>query len=238
MFMQVLVSVSSVQEAELALSAGVRLIDLKETSYGALAALDLDVSREIVATVDSYRLQHPGIDIIISATIGDDCTSATAFTQLTEPRCNMGVDVIKLPEAIWAKADCQAGITELLAGHCRLIAVLSPVTLSEKDKLESILHDLAKQGYWGVMVDTIKKSQPLPALLGLNVLADFVRLAKSLNLYVGLAGGLYIEQFEQLAAIAPDYLGFRSGLCVNQQREQPLIQEKVHLLVEKLSQIC
>ncbi|SDK32782.1 Uncharacterized protein, UPF0264 family [Methylophilus rhizosphaerae] len=236
--MQVLVSVSSVQEAELALSAGVRLIDLKETSYGALAALDLDVSQSIIDAVNRYRQQHPDSAITVSATIGDDCASVPAFLQLSGTRCNMGVDVIKLPETIWGQENFQTGITLLLSSHCRLIAVLSPPSLAEKDRLQGILHDLARRGYWGVMVDTTEKSQPLTALLALDALVYFVGMARSLNLYVGMAGGLRMAQFEQLAAIAPDYLGFRSGLCANQRREQPLIPEKVHLLVEKLSQIC
>lgn len=236
--MQVLVSVSSVQEAQLALSAGVRLIDLKETSHGALAALDLDVSRSIVNAVNQYRQQHAVNDIIISATIGDNAMSAPALLQSTEARYSMGVDVIKLPEAIWTEEDSQAGIATLLSRRCQLIAVLSPASLAEKNSLKNILHDLAGRGYWGVMVDTKEKSQPLTVLLATDVLAYFVSMAKSLDLYVGLAGGLRMAHFEQLVAMEPDYLGFRSGLCAHQQREQPLIPEKVHLLVNKLSQIC
>jgi uncharacterized protein (UPF0264 family) len=236
--MQVLVSVNSVPETQVALSADVRLIDLKETSHGALAALDPELSRAIIDEVNTYRHQHPAADITVSATIGDDCASDLILAGLIQARLDIGVDVIKLPETIWANPDYQNVIGKFLSRKVRLIAVLPPVSLTEKNKVETTLQYLVQSGYWGVMVDTLQKSQPLTALMRSDQLAFFVRSAKSANLYVGLAGGLSLEQFDQLADLQPDYLGFRSGLCANQRREQSLIPEKVQQLTSKLYQIC
>lgn len=236
--MQVLVSVSSVPEAHIVLSAGVKLIDLKDTSYGALAALDIDVSKTIIEAVNIYRQHNAVSDMIVSATIGDDCTSSAALAELIESRIHLGVDVIKLPEAVWGNTDYHATIQTFLTRRVKLIAVLSPASLSEQIAMETTLLYLAKSGYWGVMVDTIHKSKSLTALASQDKLNTFVRIAKSSGLYVGLAGGLSLEQFGQLAELKPDYLGFRSGLCLDQRREQPLILEKVQLLTKKLSEIC
>jgi uncharacterized protein (UPF0264 family) len=236
--MQVLVSVSSVLEAKMVLSADVRLIDLKETSHGALAALDLSVSKSIIDEVNLYRRQHSQADIIVSATVGDDCASAEALTESIQSRIEIGVNVIKLPQTIWANAAYQAAIEIFLSRQVKLIAVLSADHLSGKEAISHVMHDLANAAYWGVMVDTVQKSKPLTALISLELLEFFVRSAKSLRLYVGLAGGLQLEQFDPLAELCPDYLGFRGGLCLNQRREQPLIAEKVHLVTAKVSEFC
>jgi (5-formylfuran-3-yl)methyl phosphate synthase len=236
--MQVLVSVNSVPEAQMVLSADVRLIDLKETSHGALAALDLNLSKSIIHEVILYRQQHPQADIIVSATIGDDCASVQVLRELIQSRLNIGVNVIKLPQTIWADAAYAPVIKEFLSRQVKLIAVLSADHFSGKEAVGNILQDLANAAYWGVMVDTIQKSKPLTALISLQLLDFFVSSAKLLGLYVGLAGGLKLEQFDSLADLSPDYLGFRSGLCLNQHRDQPLISEKVHLVIAKVSAFC
>ncbi|WP_442586579.1 (5-formylfuran-3-yl)methyl phosphate synthase [Methylophilus sp.] len=231
-------SVSSVAEAQMALSADVRLIDLKETSHGALAALDLALSESIIKEVNLYRQQHPQAGIIVSATIGDDCPSAEVLAGLIQSRIEIGVDVIKLPQTIWADAAYASVIQEFLIRQIKLIAVLSADHFSGKETLGKHLQALASAAYWGVMVDTIQKSRPLTALISLTLLDFFVSSAKSLGLYVGLAGGLKLEHFDSLADLSPDYLGFRSGLCLNQRREQPLIKEKLHLVMAKVSEFC
>jgi (5-formylfuran-3-yl)methyl phosphate synthase len=236
--MQVLVSVSSVAEAQMVLSAGVRLIDLKETAYGALAALDIPRSAAIIAAVNDYRQQNPQAGVIISATIGDDCSSAAALSELIQSRLDIGVDVIKLPQTIWASAAYTAVINAFLARQVKLIAVLSADHFSGTQAVSTLLQDLATALYWGVMIDTIQKSQPLTALISVDLLDFFVRSAKAQGLYVGLAGGLQLAQVDSLADLSPDYLGFRSGLCLNQRREQPLIKENLHLVTAKVSEFC
>lgn len=236
--MQVLVSVSSAHEAQMVLSADVRLIDLKDTSHGALAALDLDLSESIIGEVNLYRQKYPQADIIVSATVGDDCASVDMLDQLIQSRVDIGVDVIKLPQTIWANAAYESVIKRFLAKQLKLIAVLSADDVSGQKAISDIIHMLASASYWGVMVDTIQKSKPLTALVSMELLDFFVSSAKSSGLYVGLAGGLQLEQFNLLADLSPDYLGFRSGLCLNQRREQPLIAEKVRSVAAKVSEFC
>lgn len=235
--MQVLVSVNSVAEAQLVLSAGVSLIDLKDTSHGALAALDLDVSKAIVDAVNAYRQQFAATGIIISATVGDHCTSVADLIQLIESRLNLGVEVIKLPETIWDNPAYQPTIAAFLEQGIRLIAVLTPVSLSEA-RMAGRVQSLARQGYWGVMVDTTLKSSPLTEMVSAAVLANFVHAAKVAQLFVGLAGGLSLSHVEPLATLGADYVGYRSGLCVDGQRAQGLLTNKVQQLVARVSEIC
>jgi len=235
--MQVLVSVNSVAEAQLVLSAGVSLIDLKDTSHGALAALDLDVSKAIVGAVNAYRQQSAATGIIISATVGDHCASVADLIQLIESRLNLGVEVIKLPETIWDDPAYQPTIAAFLEQGIRLIAVLTPASLSEA-RMAGRVQFLAQQGYWGVMVDTTLKSSPLTEVVSPLVLAHFVQAAKAAQLFVGLAGGLSLSHVEPLATLGADYVGYRSGLCIDGQRAQGLLTSKVQQLVARVSEIC
>lgn len=232
--MQVLVSVNSAAEAGLVLAAGVPLIDLKDTSHGALAALDIDLSAEIVATVHAHRQKSPAATTTISATVGDSCGSSSELMALIKQRLQIGVEVIKLPEAIWADPAFQSVIEGFFAQGTKMIAVLMPASLTDAT-LPKRLQLLAQQGYWGVMVDTMRKSTPLVEMVSMTDLARFVHAAKALRLKVGLAGGLTLAHAEFLSDLAPDYLGFRSGVCLDGQRANGLAAESVRTLVSQVS---
>jgi len=235
--MQVLVSVSCVAEAQLVLSAGVPLIDLKDTSHGALAALEIDRSTAIIEAILQHRQQTAATDIVISATVGDHGGTVDDLRQMITSRLQIGVEVIKLPEAIWAESLYQPTIVALLAQGLKLIAVMHPDSLMAAN-MQQRLHALAQQGYWGVMVDTTQKSRALLDIVPIAALADFVRAAKSARLFVGIAGGLLLAHIEPLSTLAPDYLGFRSGLCEGAQRAQGLLAGRVHALIARVSEIC
>lgn len=233
--MQLLVSVNDVQESRYALAAGIQLIDLKDTSHGALAVLDAHTSQAIVQEVNGYRAMHQDATILLSATVGDSCASIDTLISLIESRLAWGVDIIKLPTAIWAEARLQGLLQSYLQQGVRLIAVLLPDALREQpSKVMHTLQQLAQQGYYGVMVDTVEKSQPLTVLLSAAQLDDFVRAARVCKLFVGLAGGLQLADAEPLARLAPDYLGFRSGLCEGQQRHLPLVPARIVELLRKV----
>ena len=64
------------------------------------------------------------------------------------------------------------------------------------------------------MLDTADKaSGPLRRALPDAEIAEFVRRARALGLMTGLAGSLKLGDVAPLAAMAPDYLGFRGALC-------------------------
>lgn len=231
--MQVLVSVNSTAEAQLVLAAGVPLIDLKDTTHGALAALDVDISKAIVVMVHAHRQKFPAATTTISATVGDGCASSDELMTLIEQRLQIGVEVIKLPEAIWADSAFQSVIEGFCAQGTKMIAVLMPASLPDAT-LSKRLQLLARQGYWGVMVDTMQKSIPLVEMVSMQELARFVHAAKASQLKVGLAGGLALAHAELLSDLAPDYLGFRSGVCLDGQRAKGLSAERVHTLVSRV----
>ena len=61
-------------------------------------------------------------------------------------------------------------------------------------------------------------------------LAEFVRQARAAGLLVGLAGSLREDDVRPLAALAPDYLGFRGALCTQTDREECLDPDRVRAI--------
>ena len=220
--MRLLVSVNSVSEASQVLSAGVDLLDLKDTSYGALAMLDIGVSQEILRAVQHHRILHPASTVTVSATIGDECTSGVQLKQRMDARLEAGVDIIKLPATIWLDPGLQLTLQQFLDHQASLIAVFSPAELSEYSCVNKKLADLSAKGYFGVMVDTIDKNIPVTGQVSPQTLEAFIQLAQTFELYVGLAGGLQVSDLTSLSALRPNYIGFRSGLCEKQQRKNSL----------------
>ncbi|MFQ6334138.1 (5-formylfuran-3-yl)methyl phosphate synthase [Methylophilus sp. 3sh_L] len=236
--MQVLVSVNSVSEAQLVLAAGVTLIDLKDTSHGALAALDSDQSAQIMHTVNAYSGKHPEAEIVVSATVGDTAESAQALIDLIQQRTAIGVDIIKLPEAMWDNPVFAEAITEVLSAGIRLVAVFKPDSLLHHAQLESRLNALAKQGYVGVMVDTIDKSSAVVDDVSHTQLKQFAQMAEQLQMMVGVAGGLRQEHLAALLTLEVGFIGFRSGLCEKGQRQSRLLADSVMAVVSHVSENC
>lgn len=235
--MQLLVSVNSVSEASLALSAGVDLLDLKDTTYGALAMLDIEVSQAILQAVRHHRSLHPVSIVTVSATIGDVCSSGEQLKQRMDVRLEAGVNIIKLPAAIWLDPGLQSTLQQFLDHQVPLIAVFSPLELTEQAFMYEKLAELSAKGYFGVMVDTIDKNRPVTSQVNPHTLEAFIQLAQSFKFTVGLAGGLQVSDLALLSALRPDYIGFRSGLCEQRQRKNNLSASLLLSTVKKMSDI-
>lgn len=206
-----LASVTSVDEALLAVEAGADVIDLKDPARGALGALGTSVAREIVSAVGERTL---------SATAGDfpamDPCEVLAAAQRT---ASLGVDFVKIgffgtPRDV----ECVRALAPL-AAHTRLVAVQFADLAPDPDLGER----LAKSQFAGVMLDTARKSGPgLRTVLTDAQISRFVRRARALGLIAGLAGKLRLTDIGPLLELAPDYLGFRGALCAQHERSAGL----------------
>ena len=200
---RMLASVANLAEARLAAACDVDIIDLKNPREGALGALPTRVVGEIV---DDLKGATP-----VSATIGDLPMQPETIIPAVEAMAATGVDYVKLgffPGGDWpAVLD---GLRPMADGGVKLVAVLfadQPVELTW-------LAALANAGFAGAMLDTADKRQgSLTRQRDLRFLGSFVDTARWHNLLCGLAGSLQIDDVAPLAALGPDYLGFRGALC-------------------------
>ena len=200
-----LASVTSVDEARLAIAAGADIIDCKNPSRGALGALDADVVRAVVKAVAGR--------VPVSATIGDLPADAGIMSEAAVAMAATGVDIVKA--GFFGDTAPQAAISALGTadiGRARMFAVL----MADRQPDFGAIAMLAKARFLGVMLDTADKSSgSLVDVLDTAALTAFLRTARNHGLVAGLAGSLKLDHVAALARLQPDILGFRGALCAS-----------------------
>ncbi|MGV3581129.1 MAG: (5-formylfuran-3-yl)methyl phosphate synthase [Methylophilus sp.] len=221
---KLLVSVKNVHEASLALQAGVDFIDLKDPEVGALGSLDDEISKEIIRSVNKMA--------VISATIGEYHRHQQAVLDAIDTKISMGVDIVKLSITHHFKDVIFLQNLEkiIFEQDVKLVAVMFADEMMDF----SWIPKLANLGFYGVMLDTSNKKQNLLSSVSEGQIQAFVNDCKSYHLQMGLAGSLRVEYIDNLIKYSPDYIGFRSGVCVNFQRDSDLLLELVLRAKDKL----
>lgn len=237
-----LASVRSVDEARVALAAGVDVIDLKEPSAGALGAVTPAVARAVARLVaspfetpaarasqgeaTSQKRPHPeegasrsegpvskgevATRPLVSATIGDHAFTPEAVVPAVRAIAAAGVDIVKVGLFDGDVPRTLDALRPVVAGGVRLVAVM----FADRAPDLALLPVLRAAGFLGAMLDTADKTAcGLRARLDDATLARFVTAAKREGLLCGLAGSLRLDDIAPLAALRPDYLGFRGALC-------------------------
>lgn len=221
---RLLVSVSSLAEAEMVMQAGVDILDLKNPHAGALGALALSDIRSIVNATDGRKL--------VSATIGDVPMQPACIVDRVDDTLSTGVDIVKIGFTDAAERDaCIAALGDIARRGAKLVAVL----FADAGYDLSVLSMLKTAGFYGVMIDTaVKDGRHLLDHMTLAELRDFVQTARELGLHSGLAGSLRAEHLEMLMPVGADYIGFRGGVCDEFERCNRIIPDKVSALHKML----
>ncbi|MDP2152618.1 MAG: (5-formylfuran-3-yl)methyl phosphate synthase [Methylotenera sp.] len=226
---QLLISVTDIDEAQLALMHGADLIDLKDPHQGALGALPIATIQEVVNFVNTHRT-HP--QQLTSATVGDLPMQADLILQDVLAVASTNVDFVKI--GFFESEDyqpCLDALAEVAKNGVKLIAVLFAETTYPKH-----LVDLIKNaGFYGVMLDTSQKNgATFMHYYTHEQIMSFSRQVKDHAMVFGLAGSLNIQHLEKVAIYTPTYIGFRGGVCVGDQRKQSLDGDKIKLIRKRL----
>jgi len=208
--MRLLVSVRNVEEALLAAGGGADFIDLKEPGQGALGGLPIETIRAVVTA-----LRERGITLPISATIGDlPMADGGAILARVEAVGACGVDYVK----VGIERDPGAGAVLFALANCGRPVV--PVFIADRGLDQHAVARARTLGFPALMLDTAeKRAGSLFDALPIEVLEGFVRAAHKAGVAVGLAGALRVAHAERLAALAPDFAGFRSAVCRGQRSD-------------------
>ncbi|MES9991305.1 MAG: (5-formylfuran-3-yl)methyl phosphate synthase [Candidatus Thiodiazotropha sp.] len=204
---KLLASVVDDRELELAIDAGVDIIDLKNPRTGALGALPLAQIESLVARTDG---RCP-----VSATVGDLPAEPLQLTSAIRQTAACGVDYVKVGFFSKRKlTECLRAIADLGADYS-IVAVL----FADLDPPLWRLAEFANAGFRGIMLDTAGKGGGgLLQQIDLRQIEDFVGEARALGMLNGLAGSLQRTAIPKLLPLAPDYLGFRGALCERGER--------------------
>ena len=211
-----LASVTDLEEAEAAMQAGATMIDLKAPSLDVLGA----VSREIASEV-AFRFSNQVFISAAAGLLGDQGEILKA-----QILAETGVDAVKVGVPPGREMLLEA-LSMNLPLSCHLVIVFSATHPPEAGRLRS----LREQGVWGAMLDTWDKNgQGLRESMSPRSIAKFVEQCREVELRIGLAGSLGIDDIVPLSLLEPDYLGFRGALCVDGVRSGRLDPERVRRL--------
>lgn len=213
---QLLISVKSMEEALIASYANVDFIDLKDPSLGALGALRTETVSQIVKNLNGSAM--------ISATVGEEHKNVASLINDIKLYANLGVDVVKIAVSDLFFNDCFfEEISKLTAKKIKLVAVFFA---DEIFGLE-LLQILARNGFYGAMLDTKLKKAPLLDLLTLAEIRKFLSTCEQWGLVAGLAGSLSQKHLNHLLELHPDFIGMRGGVCQEKDRASKLLSNKV-----------
>ncbi|CAN4271862.1 (5-formylfuran-3-yl)methyl phosphate synthase [Methylophilaceae bacterium] len=226
---QLLISVCTLDEAKIALAQGADIIDLKNPHAGALGALPLADIRSIVAHI---KLQPMTQKILTSATLGDLPMQAEQWLPQLDQVIATGVGIIKI--GFFATEDYEGCMQALLpytqAGH-QLIAVM----FAEITYPDSLLADIKQAGFLGVMLDTqIKNGLSLFDHFSAKQAREFAKQVAAQSLLLGLAGSLRDSHLVAAKNLQPNFIGFRGGVCVANQRQSTLDADKIKVIRKML----
>ncbi|CAN4272858.1 (5-formylfuran-3-yl)methyl phosphate synthase [Methylophilaceae bacterium] len=238
---QLLISVKNIEETLIALNAGVDIIDLKDPENGALGALDLALSAQIVAKILHYNqfnmMRSLNFSpILTSATVGEQHVDLNALMKSILQRVAMNVDIIKVAVSnLEALPNWQVKFNTQEIAKVKANAKLVAVFFADQEVNLTLLETLSKMGFYGAMLDTSNKQQDLLTVYTKQALQIFTQTCKKNALKSGLAGSLKLQHIECLSEINPFYIGFRGGVCESDARNKVLIMDKV-VKVKKMLQ--
>ena len=213
---QLLISVKNSEEALIALATGVDIIDLKDPNEGALGALNLTMTKQILQLVNGRSL--------VSATAGELHVSIDALVLDIQLRADIGVDIIKIAVSdLFSQSGFLDAIAHLSTANIKIVAVF----FADEDIDFNLLPALKNAGFYGAMLDTKNKQRNLLQLQHPSALHLFVQQCHKYKLISGLAGSLQPQHIDTLMEINATYLGFRGGICKDSQRKSSLVSSKV-----------
>lgn len=231
---KLLISVKSVDEALLALAAGVDVIDFKDPSNGALGALDCALSAQIVQAIKQQnKLVNPQAHktMQISATVGEHHTALNALMADTKARIEICIDIIKIAVSpLFYTPDFLIEIRKLTLNNAKIMAVFFADEIIDFN----VLPILANAGFDGAMLDTKNKQQNLISVQSKTALQQFSQKCHQYDLKSGFAGSLKPQYMDYLVEFNPTYIGFRGGVCENSIRNAPLSRAKLIEVVTML----
>lgn len=222
-----LVSVRSVQEAQAAWGAGASLIDVKEPARGSLGRADSDRVRAIRAALPAEAPMSQALGELVEwepCQTQDDRIEGVAFRKLG--LAGAGSD--------WARR--WARIVEIEGISPAWIAVVYADWLRAcAPKPSEVLHEAARQGCRGLLIDTWEKSVPSP-LTAASPWVELVGEAHSLGFIVAFAGGLDERSIPSLAALQPELFAVRRAACAGGQRLAEIDPDRVASLAHLVAQ--
>ena len=232
--MRLLVSVRDSREASEALTGGAGIIDAKEPSRGPLAPVDPDILRAIDRTVPASNM--------LSVALGDGKASALPALVREVPILTARAGLVFKAALTDARPGAAAAWLHATCGELAnrddrpsLVVARYVDAPPQADDMEEWIAIASSAGARGFLVDTSDKDGAgMLRVLSVARLRAMRDAAGGAGIWFALAGGLRIEDFEEVAAIHPDVVGVRGAACIGGRAGQ-LSALRVKELHERLA---
>ncbi|WDQ19324.1 (5-formylfuran-3-yl)methyl phosphate synthase [Rhodopirellula sp. P2] len=224
---ELLVSVRDLHEAQLVISSGVRIVDFKEPSRGALAACDPSVWRA-AATHLAASLRVGGGGVQLSAALGESDTgqelarqvpSEFSFAKVGPSGCQTAQKLASVWEAIGLPQSVEL-VPVAYADHVAAETICP----------EQVLGLVIDSGRRRMLVDTfVKDGRTLTDHLSAGELRSLLETAANAGVWMALAGSIRLPEKRSLVAegVRPDCWGVRGDVCDHRDRAARLDANRV-----------
>lgn len=207
--MRLLVSVSTIEEAEAVITGGADIVDAKDPSRGALEPVSPGRLAELAGVC---RGRAP-----LSAALGDD-GDIERLVRMAALGAHLGLSFVKVgfpPAASVADVRIMLDAVQRGAGaeptRPHVVAAAYADVPGASDR---VLEAAASAGVHGVLLDTADKSGPgVWDRLGAAGLRQWITRARSMRLEVAVAGRLTADHLGALKDLHPDIAGVRGAAC-------------------------
>jgi (5-formylfuran-3-yl)methyl phosphate synthase len=239
---QLLISVTNVDEARIAIENGADIIDLKDPADGALGALDIQTVEQVVNFVGNIKLVSATIGNIEFKTIENLNVALVRVKALIDAK----VDVIKIgffDDSLESYKNTDLNQKSVLM---RLVHTLEAMCLSKTVKFVAVLFAennyhidfidfLLSSSFDGIMIDTMRKNGKTYQAYDID--NQFKRMADHViaaDAWFGVAGSLQTQDIALAKQLNPTYIGFRGAACEGHKRKNALSAMKVHELCKTM----
>lgn len=232
---RLLVSIRSAAEAQVALSAGVHWIDLKEPDAGPLGAPTLEIARQVAETLGSHAARSVALGEFHSLNLEDTLSLASLFPVVKVGLSGMKSLLDSSDDADRSQTSFNPtwlSLTRLSASVAERGSQLVPVLYADWQNCEGIspsqwLRLCALISSKFALIDTFQKDgRSLFDHIDIGVVENCRQNLEGFGCRLLVAGSLQLEHLERLSPLPLEAVGIRGAVC-EETRESTISPTKL-----------
>ncbi len=236
---RLLVSVRSAAEAQLAIQAGVDVIDVKDPTRGSLGNASPETWQEVLNLVGDAvptsaacgelvdGLSSPAVSNsdILEQSFLHDSGRLDDFLARSEPEFHPTLPVAGFTYAKIGLSGCaridnwkklyKSWMKRLPAGTQAVAVCYADAQLAEAPEWALVLREAKRMGCAAILLDTFDKQRGgLMDHWSLGEVAAFIAAARATEMQSAISGSLDLGSIPDLLALQPDLIAIRGAICV------------------------
>lgn len=238
--MKLLVSIQSLEEAQIAVNSGCDILDIKNPAEGSLGANFPWILKDVINS-------FPNLHCETSATIGDLYHRPGTASLAGYAVASLGIKYVKA--GLYDSKTYEQAV-EMISAVKRSVEMANRKScfvasgfadwrkingLSLQDLVRATIHAKGKV----VLLDTfIKDGSNLFDNISVNELCQLVGLCHKSGIRCALAGSIKLDDLDKLAKISPDFIGVRGAICSDQKnRKSSIDADRTREFVQRVKKI-